>query len=409
VDDDGNPVIVGFVSDSSGENEWYVASYSPDGVERWEVTGIKGFPYNVELDSKNNIVVAGMTEKKSSDEDWYVASYSPTGVENWHASYDSGKGNDMAVGLAIDSAGNAVVAGAKAISSSSGEWYVVSYSPLGSENWSASGLGLGALDPAAVSVAIDGMDNAIVGGGISLSTSTYTPYLVSYSSSGVENWHVQYTSSGGGFEDVAVDVNSGDVLAFAGKAGYIASATASGTITFTGLNGYFVNFQGTGSISRVLNIGDLRVIDPAPESPVVDDGSYLGFGSVATGGNLFKVEAGFPRYVVQNSNSVHIVPVKIFIAAQLPDNYSVLRAFTETDDLVVVPPAPLLSWRKSITSPISKVILPEVNITTPGNELPVGVHYWYTLVVPDTVPDDLSLVDWNNTPWEITLSIFEVH
>ncbi len=398
VDNKGNPVVVGIVKGSSGSKDWYVASFSPEGVKRWEVThdgGGNDVAYSVEVDGSNNVVVAGGIEDKSGDEDWYVVSYSPSGGENWHASYDSGKGDEVAIGLAIDSRDDVVVAGKRAVSSTSEEWYVISYSSSGKERWSASA-GSGAVGSLALSIAIDGEDNAIVGGGIEVSKGTDNSYLVSYASDGTENWHVQ-SSSTEGIADVTVDVNSGYILAFC-----VTSSAASA------VSGDMVNYEGTGSISRVLGISDVRVIDPAPENPIGEEGAYLGFGTVVNGGDIFKVKTTFPKYVAQSSNSVHNVPVKIFIAAQWPDNYSVLKVFTEAGDLVEVPPASLSPWKRNLTTPVEEVIYPEVDITAPGNELPVGTYYWYTLVVPDYVPDDLSGVDWMNTPWELTLSVFEV-
>ncbi len=407
VDNNGNVAVVGIKVNSAGDHDWYIDSYSPDGNRRWEATfdsGGEGIPYSVEIDGNNNIVVAGTVINKSGNEDWYVASYSPNGVENWHATYDSGKGDDEATGLAINSRNDVVVAGERATGSSYSEWYVVSYSSTGAENWSASGSGFGALGSGASSVAIDGNDNAIVAGGKMETSSTTNPYIVSYSPAGVENWHAQYSSSNQWFWDVAVDVNSGDVLALSLAPFYM---TTSG-YSASGFKGYAVSYEGTGSNSRRLGISDVRVMDPAPENPSLQDWTYLGFGSVVNGGNKFQVKAKLPRYVAQNSNSVHDVPVKVFIAAQLPDNYSVLHTFTETGDLVEVPPASLSPWKRNLTTPVEEVIYPAVDITTSGNGVPAGTHYWYTLVVPDYVPDDLSGVDWMNTPWELTLSVFDV-
>jgi len=152
--------------------------------------------------------------------------------------------------------------------------------------------------------------------------------------------------------------------------------------------------------------GEVTDIDSPPAVPRPDQGEYLGFGTAAAGGDLFAVRAEFPQYVYDGA----VETVKIFIAAQLPDDYSRLLYFDSSNAIHYQPPDQLSSWKSSVKGSVGLVtVLPSVKIDSSGGfAVPTGTHYWYTLVVPSTVPDDFSGVDWGVTPWEITVNILDV-
>jgi C1A family cysteine protease len=153
--------------------------------------------------------------------------------------------------------------------------------------------------------------------------------------------------------------------------------------------------------------GEVSTVSPAMASPAPDSGVYLGFGSAATGGKLFTVVAAFPSYVDSQGNGMS---VKIFIAAQLPDDYSRLLFFDRANKVDYQPPHSLSSWKTGVEGTISATtVLPPVSVdSSTGFQVPKGMHYWYTLVVPNTVPDDFEGVDWSSTPWEITVNMLDV-
>ena len=160
---------------------------------------------------------------------------------------------------------------------------------------------------------------------------------------------------------------------------------------------------------HVLKPAEVRTVQPAAETPDANptNGTYLGFGDVVANGTHFKVEAAFPAYLNQSDNST--LTVKIFIAAQMPDDYSRLAYFDSSNNMKFQPPDKLSSWKSSVSGEVAKTtIYPEVDVTSALSNIPSGTHYWYTLVVPATVPDDFSGVDWSTTPWEITVNIFDV-
>ncbi len=159
---------------------------------------------------------------------------------------------------------------------------------------------------------------------------------------------------------------------------------------------------------HVMKPGEVTEISPASTTPEPDSKIYLGFGNAAAGGKLFTVVAAFPAYLDSDENST--LSVKIFIAAQLPDDYSRLLFFDSSNKIDYQPPHSLVSWKSSVKGPVATTtVLPPVLVdSTSGFQVPKGTHYWYTLVVPDTVPDDFSGVDWTTTPWEITVNILDI-
>ena len=414
IDSNDNVIVVGYENNRS-DSDWKIISYSPSGDVNWQLSydgGHSDFPEAVVIDSRDNAIVVG-NENNGSDYDWKIISYSPSGGINWQRSYDSEHRDDYVEAAAIDSRGNVIVVGYENDGSDSC-WKIISYSSSGGVNWERSYDSTHGYDkPKAV--AIDSNDNAIVVG-YENNGSDSDWKIISYSSAGEVEWQASYdsgedrysVSSAGrvkgdrvpmqvSHEDeaksVCIDRLSGDVVV----AGYI----------FTGENILMVDCEGypPAASGHVLVPSEVRVTKPAFQTPDPDptNGTYLGFGDVVANGTHFKVEAAFPAYINKSDNSQ--LAVKIFIAAQLPDDYSRLAFFDSSNNLKFQPPDTLSSWKSSVSGEVTKtLIFPETDVSA----VPSGTHYWYTLVVPATVPDDFAGVDWSTTPWEITLNVFDV-
>ena len=422
VDSNDNIIVVGYRNKGT-ESTWKVISYSSSGNVNWEseyTANPPVIPDHVAIDSHNNAVVIG-EEYVGGNSNWKVVSYSPTGTVNWEQSYDGGYA-DYVSGVAIDSNDNAIVVGVTYKDNSrDSDWKIISYSPTGTVNWEqsydgghGSPGGVFAMGDGASDVAIDVVDNAIVVGheynGIGQDWK-----IISYSSSGAVEWQASYDSEDGKYRvssmrgeksrtisttsayddmamEVCVDESTGDIVVV----GDIESRAQS----------FIIDCEGY-ALSYVLTPIDVRVIQPAAETPDPAKGKYLGFGDVVANGTHFKVEAAFPKYLKQDGNST--LPVKIFIAAQLPDDYSRLAYFDSSNNMKYQPPDRLSPWKSSVSGAVTKTtVMPEVVVPSPLSTIPSGTHYWYTLVVPATVPDDFSGVDWSTTPWEVTVNVFDV-
>ncbi len=413
VDSNDNAIVVGY--QKNDDKDWKVVSYSPLATKNWERSYNSGSGSDVAIDSKNNAIVVGYEFRDTVN--WKIISYSPSGNVNWEQSYDSG-GYDGALAVAIDSKDNVIAGGF--VDNGDYDWNVVSYSSAGVLRWEDqydSGHGM----DGAYAVAVDSQDNAIVVGYQS-NESDRDWRIVSYSPSGSIGWRASYDSQSGSYQvssfkgDKSGRIAEDGPRAYDDRARSVAIDETSGDILIAGTalgihNSLLIDCEGypPSPVGHVLVSGEVRTIEPAAESPDANstNGTYLGFGDAVADGPKFKVEAAFPRYLKEADNTT--LAVKIFIAAQLPDDYSRLAFFDSSNNLKFQPPDTLSSWKSSVSGEVAKTsIFPETAVGTDSSIVPSGTHYWYTLVVPDTVPDDFSGVDWSTTPWEITVNVFEV-
>ena len=430
IDSKDNAIVVG--SEYNGNKfNWKVISYSSFGVVNWEQSYDKGrYAGGVAIDSNDNAVVVGIYSDIPGS-DWHIISYSQAGGINWDKTYDAGEGYDQPRALVVDSKDNAVVVG-YGWNHNDKDWKIVSFSPSGDINWEDSYDG-GYGDDEASAVAINSKDIVVVAGYtfnshgdedwriLSFSTadrvlnrwvgsydgrsdtynSTYSLSLLKSKGRKSGRVSAMVTPFDDWAETVCIDESSGDVVI----AGNIHGGSNALAIDCEGLSPAHISLF----VGHVLKPGEVRTVHPAVQTPnpAPNNGTYLGFGDVVANGTHFKVEAAFPKYLKQSDNST--LPVKIFIAAQLPDDYSRLLFFDSSNNVKYQPPDRLSPWKSSVSGGVSATtVFPEIDIHSGLSGIPTGTHYWYTLVVPATVPDDFSGVDWSTTPWEITVNILDV-
>ena len=303
-------------------------------------------------------MVGGYTTK-GGDHDWLLVSYkASTGVRNWSETFDSTEGNDEIQGIGVSN--GIVVAAGYTSNGGDVDWRVRAYSASdGSALWDD--VYSERDDDFAWKVAMDSDGGACVCG-------------------------VSSTVS-------SIEFNKVRVVDYAGE------ESGGGTGGGDGGNG-----TGGGSLlGHALEPSEVRTVNTPPATPDPVGGEYLGFGSAAIGGTEFKLQASFPQYV--NPSKTLALDVKIFIAAQLPDDYSRLLYITSANEIKYQPPNSLSSWKPKV-----KGMVPNTTVlNTSTASMPTGTHYWYTLVVPSTVPDDFSGVDWSVTPWEVTINVLDLH
>ena len=386
VDSENNIILAAWNNDS-----WKVISYTPSGGTNWQKefnSGKTDLPYAIAVDSKDNVIVGGIAE----DDKWKVICYSSSGNQLWEDLLLDGR----VQAITTDSKDNIIVAGY----SGSGDWRVISYTPSGGINWQKEFDGGYGTD-IANTVAVDANDNVIVTGYV-FDGSHNNWYTICCDTNGLELWHASYDSGDNDeARNIAIDKDTGEVVVV----GYTGSGNNVRVIDYEG----YPPPAPPAPAGHVLAPSEVRTVQPAAETPNGNpvNGTYLGFGDVVASGTHFKVEAAFPAYLKQSDNST--LAVKIFIAAQMPDDYSRLAYFDSSNNMKFQPPDKLSSWKSSVSGEVAKTtIYPEVDVTSALSNIPSGTHYWYTLVVPATVPDDFSGVDWSTTPWEITVNIFDV-
>ena len=205
VDSAGNILVAGYEyrADLSQYNNWLVRKYDSDGGLVWSrshngpaangddrATGIA-------VDSAGNVVVAGYEIRTDLFQgyNWLIRKYDPDGTLVWSRSYDSPyHGDDQANGVAVDSGGNIVVAGYETRwdLGQSYNWLVRKYDPAGDLLWAKSYNDPGNGYDEATGVAVDVAGNIAVCGAEYITQ--YAWRLALYSPGGDELWSEGYSS-----------------------------------------------------------------------------------------------------------------------------------------------------------------------------------------------------------------------
>jgi outer membrane protein assembly factor BamB len=157
--------------------------------------------FAIALDALGQIYVTGFSYGELTGIDYATVKYDPdTGEQLWVARYDGpGHGNDIAVAIAIDTAGDAFVTGQSLGVGSSFEYATVKYDGLsGDQLWVARYHGPGVGD-AAGAIAIDADGNVVVTGYSTLSPTRSDYATVKYNgATGEQLWEARYTGLGQG-------------------------------------------------------------------------------------------------------------------------------------------------------------------------------------------------------------------
>jgi len=171
------------------------AQVSQEWVARYaSATPYSDIPYAMTVDAVGHVYVTGTTATAGAN-DWTTIKYNSAGVQEWLRTLDGG-GNDAAVAIATDEAGNVYVTG-----SSAGGLYSMTakYSAAGDQHWVQSFTTIGEGD-AGTDIAVDHQGNVYVTG-YNVETITGLDIVtIKYSPGGAELWVRRYDSGNG--EDV---------------------------------------------------------------------------------------------------------------------------------------------------------------------------------------------------------------
>ncbi len=171
VDAAGNVIAAGSADLGEGE-AWLVRKYTAGGLV-WSRTSVGATFYieseakSVAIDTSGNIIAAGRALQSPGGWNWLVVKYDPAGEFVWSRSHDGEEGGaDGVGGLAVDTAGNVYAAGYEDRNGANGNrnWLVRKYDPGGADLWSRSHNGEADGVDAANAVAVDTAGNALVAG-----------------------------------------------------------------------------------------------------------------------------------------------------------------------------------------------------------------------------------------------------
>jgi len=202
LDRTGNVYVCGTIRDTLGFDDYLAARITTLGsvswVRRYNGTGRgEDSATAVALDSSGNVYVTGMSTDDSAGTDIATVKFNNSGVQQWVACYDgTSHGSDGGVALAVDAAGSSWVAGYE--SGSYGSDYVtIKYDPAGSQLWTAGYDGSAHLDDMPIAVRLDPAGNSYVSGA-SRGTNGFDILTAKYSPSGSRVWTTRFDGPGHG-------------------------------------------------------------------------------------------------------------------------------------------------------------------------------------------------------------------
>jgi beta-propeller repeat-containing protein len=214
VDGSGNVYVTGFSLGAGTFNDYATVKYDSAGQEQW-VARYNG-PGNGEddavaiaTDGAGNLYVTGQSLGLGTDYDYATVKYDSAGQEQWVARYNGpGNGEDDAVAIATDGAGNLYVTGQSLGAGTSSDYATIKYDSAGLEQWVARYNGpVNGFDIASA-IAIDSLGNVYVTGRSSGAGTSADYATVKYDSAGQEQWVARYNGPGNGPDEayaIAVD------------------------------------------------------------------------------------------------------------------------------------------------------------------------------------------------------------
>jgi uncharacterized delta-60 repeat protein len=216
----------------------------------------------VAVDSNDNVIVTGV-----SNGTYCTVKYAPNGTELWDRTFDWAGSDDEAQGIAVDSSDNIIVTG-YAGGDSAYDYCTVKYAPNGTELWNRTYDSGG--DDRGFAAAADSNDNVIITG---RSKDNY--HTIKYAPNGTELWN--RTFNGGGYDEatgVAVDPDDNIVVT-----GYAKNITGTDTNDY-----YTIKYAPNGT--ELLNVtSDSGGSDCAQDVAVDSEGNIVVTGGCSFGGN----------------------------------------------------------------------------------------------------------------------------
>lgn len=207
VDASGNVYVTGYSLSSVGGFDYATISYDTNGVFRWlqlyngPASG-DDFAAALALDGAGNVFVTGGSDGGGTGFDYATIAYDSAGNPLWGAAarYDGGNGDDLATAITTDGLGNVYVTGQSMGAGTGFDYATIAYDPLGNPLWAATPIfdGTGG-DDVALGIAVDGAGNAYVTG-YSMGTGTgFDIVTIAYDPTGAFLWQSTYDRGGDDF------------------------------------------------------------------------------------------------------------------------------------------------------------------------------------------------------------------
>jgi uncharacterized delta-60 repeat protein len=214
IDSEGSIYVTGRSDALTSSSAFVTVKYGANGAKKWEAQydgPVPGGGYNqpvgIAVDSTKNVYVAGKVYDPASGYDYAAVKYDVNGNQKWVKRYDGpDKLDDIPNAMVLDSANNLYVTGGSKTSSSSSEFATVKYDTNGVKKWVGRLSGAAKGEDAALAIAADNAGNIYVTG-YSWGTVTKNDFLTAmYDAAGLEKWTKRYDRAIGGGDDVPVAI-----------------------------------------------------------------------------------------------------------------------------------------------------------------------------------------------------------
>lgn len=166
----GNAYATGFSSHGVNDNDALTIKYAADGTQQWfqRFSGADNkndIGYAIAVDGAGNVLIAGTSLLNASGANTLAIKYGPNGTQQWIQTYNGpGNGDDEARSIAVDAAGNAYIVGYSTGTTTSRDYITIKYSPAGAQQWLQRFNGIGNGSDFAGAVRLDSKGNVCVAG-----------------------------------------------------------------------------------------------------------------------------------------------------------------------------------------------------------------------------------------------------
>ncbi len=170
LDGSGNVYVTGSSEGPESIPDYATVKYDPNGNELWAARydgpdSLSDQASALAVDVAGHACVTGSSQGAGTGLDYLTVKYDTNGVELWTARYDGpGTDNDEASAVAVDPSGNVYVTGGSGGESASLDYATLKYDPNGGLLWAARYDGPAAGEDVAVALALDAAGNVYVTG-----------------------------------------------------------------------------------------------------------------------------------------------------------------------------------------------------------------------------------------------------
>lgn len=208
IDHEGNIYVIGTSTSMNDGMDIVTVSFDSNGQERWVARfngadGLDDWGYSIAIDSAGYIYVCGSSQFLDTGNDIVIIKYDGQGGQDWVRYYNGpGDGNDEAVQVEVDCAGNVVATGTSFSSLGNSDYVTLKYTAGGDLIWNARYEGPAGDVDEARALAVDCDGNAYVSGGSTGDSTDFDFATIKYDTAGTELWVARYDGPTHGYDVV---------------------------------------------------------------------------------------------------------------------------------------------------------------------------------------------------------------